>query len=209
MALIPRLFGITPGDDGHPRDVQSLAEAAASGGMDALILREPARTERELVTLARVLSPCVGPGLILHASHASAASIAEASGWGLHLPSHADPSLIRTRIQGLMGISCHNSAQLHAAAAAGCDYAFISPIFTPHSKPDDSRTTIGIDGLALLTKQCPIPVIALGGITPNRARQCVAAGAHGVAAMGIVFGPTFTPEDVRTTAQELYAAVHQ
>jgi len=177
--------------------------------MDALILREPARTERELVTLARVLSPCVGPGLILHASHASAASIAEASGWGLHLPSHADPSLIRTRIQGLMGISCHNSAQLHAAAAAGCDYAFISPIFTPHSKPDDSRTTIGIDGLALLTKQCPIPVIALGGITPNRARQCLAAGAHGVAAMGIVFGPTFTPEDVRTTAQELYAAVHQ
>ena len=207
MAIVPRIIGFSPGADGTPRDLQSLAEAAASGGIEALVLREPQLSERELVTLARSLTPWLQGGLILHAKHPAAVSIAQASGWGLHLPSTRAPSLFRDQVSGLLGISCHSIADLQAAEKAGCDYATLSPIFAPTSKPGDMREALGIDALQDAVHAVQLPVIALGGMTPDRARLCWDCGAHGVASLGLLFGPHSTPEDTGFAARALRAAM--
>jgi thiamine-phosphate diphosphorylase len=207
LALIPRVIGISPGADGTPRDIQSFAEAASRGGMDGLILRETQLSERQLVSLARQLAPWLGAGLILHARHPAAIEIAAAAGWGLHLPSDMDPTRLRDQIRGPLGMSCHSVEALLAAATAGCDYALLSPIFPPRSKPDDTREALGTALLGQATAALGMPIIALGGITVSRAAACIAAGAHGIASMGGLFGPEMSPEETQAAAQALRAAM--
>ncbi len=43
---------------------------------------------------------------------------------------------------------------------------------------------LGLEGLARIAARAPGPVIALGGVTPDDAATCRAAGARGVAVMG-------------------------
>lgn len=201
-----RLLAVTPGDAHLGRPLQQLLEAMAGAGLEAVILREPGLGERALVALARALSPHFGPGLILHARHPSALDVASAAGWGLHLPSGADLLEARRRVRGPLGASCHGSDELLAAKAAGCDYALLSPIFPPTSKPSDARPTLGLDGLRRLALP-DLPIYALGGLTPERGRAARAAGAMGAAVLGDLFPDGASPEDCAARVRAWRAAL--
>jgi len=84
------------------------------------------------------------------------------------------------------GQSCHDRAELDRAFAAGARYALLSPVFRPTSKPDDEREPLGIE--RFVAWAAGRPVFALGGVTPDRAASLSAAGAHGVAVLGAIFG---------------------
>ncbi len=168
------LVAITPGDG---RDLAVRARAALAGGADAVLLREPL-LHRELI----------GPGVILHGRTPGAVEAAVRTGCGLHLPASMDAAAIRSSISGSLSQSCHDAAGLVAAAAAGCDFAFLSPVFSPGSKPDDTRPTLGLDGLSAMCAAAGLAVIALGGIDPTRIAGCREAGAAGVACIGAIFG---------------------
>ena len=106
---------------------------------------------------------------------------------GVHLASDASPGAIaaaRARLgdAALIGISAHGDADVVAAQAAGADYATLSPIFATASKPGYGPEL----GLAALTRAARrgLPLLALGGVTTARARDCVEAGATGIAVMG-------------------------
>lgn len=201
--MIPRLVAVTPGD-AAARPLVWLLEAGADAGLGAVILREPDLSERAYVALARALAPTYGAGLILHGKHASALSIAARAGFGLHLPAGADLSGARPKIRGLLGASCHDAEALRRAARAGCDYAVLGPVFSPGSKPGDTRPTLGLEALG----GCPgLPVLALGGVTPERAAACRAAGAHGVAVLGGLFAEPHTPEDLARAVRAYRAAL--
>ena len=195
MALIPPVLGISPGDHGCGHTLTWLVQGSVDGGLKALVLREPHLSKVAYVELARRLSPLLGSGMILHASHADALSIAEASGWGLHLPSTAPWDGIRSRVRGLLGASCHTVEDLDKAAAIGADYATLSPIFPPLSKPSDVREPLGIDGLQEAISSAPLPVFALGGITNTSASEVAKTDIHGVASMGYLF-PTDSDADI-------------
>lgn len=78
-----------------------------------------------------------------------------------------------------------------AAAAEGAAYAFLSPYAEGGSKP-------GRDPLAPTAfAGHPIPVYALGGVTPANAGAARAAGAHGVAVMGAVMAAVDPAQVVR------------
>ena len=51
----------------------------------------------------------------------------------------------------------------------GADGIFLSPVFPTASHPE--AETLGIHGFHVLAQQSPIPVIALGGMTHDRARE--------------------------------------
>ncbi len=187
MAVIPRVLGFSPGDHGCGRTLTWLVQGAVDGGLSALVLREPHLSKPAYVELARRLSPLFGQGLILHASHSDALDVAEASGWGLHLPSNSDIQAARARVRGLLGVSCHSTEALKEASAAGADYATLSPVFTPVSKPSDRRTTLSLEGLTSALDGVEIPVFALGGITAENAGPLADTDIHGIASLGYLF----------------------
>lgn len=129
-----------------------------------------------------------GAAVILHARTPDGARLAAQRGLGLHLPSSADPAAWRPRIRGLLGVSCHSLAELERAAGI-CDYATLSPVFPPCSKPHDARPTIGLEGLARACAAVEQPVFALGGIGPNQVEACLDGGAWGVAGIGAFGDP--------------------
>ncbi len=102
---------------------------------------------------------------------------------GVHLPSHSLlPSTVRRIVPSgfLIGISCHSREDLLRAQDKGADYAYLSPVFTPLSKAD-TTPPLGVDGFRHAAEGLTIPVLALGGITPDRIEECLRAGAAGVA----------------------------
>ena len=152
--------------------------ATVEAGARAIVLREKDLPAAERDRLADRLGALLEPvgGLLIRAG---------GCGSGDHEAVHlaaADP-LPEARPK-LVGRSCHSSAELARAAAEGCDYATISPVFLTASKPGYGPA-LGLDGLAAVVRAGP-PAYALAGIRPDDARGCLAAGAHGVAVMGAV-----------------------
>ncbi len=183
-----RLVAITPGDG---CDLAAQTRAALAGGADHVLLREP------LLHL-----DLLGPGVLLHGRTPGAVAAAARAGCGLHLPASMDPVAARRVISGTLSQSCHDAAALARAAAAGCDFAFLSPVFSPHSKPGDTRVPLGLEGLTKLCAAAALPVLALGGIGPEHVAGCREAGAAGVACIGAIFGAA----DVAVAAAEMRRA---
>ncbi len=75
-----------------------------------------------------------------------------------------------SKASGLLRLAtAHDGAELGAAAAAGADGVFLSPVFGTRSHPE--AQPLGIHGFHVLAQQSPVPVIALGGMTAKRARE--------------------------------------
>lgn len=104
---------------------------------------------------------------------------------GLHV-GRRGPSTAEARAalgeEALIGYSAHEDEEATGDRAQESDYYFYSPVFETSSKPDAAPT-----GLAALRSFCrvaaPTPVLALGGITPERVSACRTAGAAGVAVL--------------------------
>lgn len=85
----------------------------------------------------------------------------------------------------LLGISTHSEEQAAAAIAAGADYIGFGPIF-PTGTKDNPDPVVGLERLATVCRSSPIPVVAIGGITLERAAEVAAAGAHAAALIAAV-----------------------
>jgi thiamine monophosphate synthase len=83
----------------------------------------------------------------------------------------------------MVGRSCHSPAELARAAAEGCRWATLSPVFASCSKPAYGPP-LGLGALA----GSPLPTWALGGVGAPNAARCLRAGAAGIAVMGAVMG---------------------
>jgi len=60
----------------------------------------------------------------------------------------------------------------------------LSPIFPPFSKAPE-RPALGLASLSQAVESVRIPVLALGGVTQDRAGACAAAGASGIAGISL------------------------
>ncbi|PIW54316.1 MAG: thiamine phosphate synthase [Sphingomonadales bacterium CG12_big_fil_rev_8_21_14_0_65_65_10] len=70
---------------------------------------------------------------------------------------------------GLFLATAHNADEIEAAETAGAGGIFLSPVFPSRSHPDGA--TLGSVGFNLLAQHTALPVIALGGMTPERAGE--------------------------------------
>ncbi|HZL17735.1 MAG TPA: thiamine phosphate synthase, partial [Polyangia bacterium] len=80
----------------------------------------------------------------------------------------------------LVGISTHNLAQALAAAEGGADYLGFGPIFGTASKANPDPT-VGLAELAAVCRAVSVPVVAIGGITPDTAAAVARTGATAAA----------------------------
>jgi thiamine monophosphate synthase len=149
-----------------------VVEAAVSGGAGWVILRERDLRYAERRALADALQPLLPPG------HLIVAGPDPLGGDAVHLAA-ADPAPDRPRI---VGRSCHDAGEMRRLS--GEDYVTLSPVYPTTTKPGygPPLTARGAAGLA-----GGVPWLALGGVdSPERAAECAAAGAAGVAVLGAV-----------------------
>ncbi|WP_019869459.1 thiamine phosphate synthase [Salinispora oceanensis] len=159
------------------RPLVEVVAAAVAGGTRWVVLRERDLPRAERAALAdelrQVLTP-VGGTLVV-------AGPDPLGGDAVHLPAagpYPPPRL------GLIGRSCHDEAELGRLTVE--DYAVLSPVYPTPTKPGYGPPLLP-SGLATLIKASPVPVVALGGIeTSGQVRDCVTAGAAGVAVLGAI-----------------------
>jgi thiamine-phosphate diphosphorylase len=81
-----------------------------------------------------------------------------------------------------IGVSVHSAPAAAQALNAGADYVFLGPIWQTISHPE--RAPLGIEAITDVGKG---KVIAIGGITVERTKGCLDAGAYGIAAISAVW----------------------
>jgi thiamine-phosphate diphosphorylase len=84
-----------------------------------------------------------------------------------------------------IGYSAHSSLEVLQAETDGADFALAGTIFPSASHPD--RKAAGLRLLSECAERSPLPVMAIGGITPERVAGVAQAGAYGVAVLGGVW----------------------
>ncbi len=160
------------------------------GGVTAIMLREKDLSSKALYDIALPLKELCHKhdGLFLVNRSIEVALAVGAD--GVHLGGDALPlTLARGFMRDgmIIGVSAHGPGDIKAAYRDGADYVTVSPVFPPTSK-ESNLNPLGLRGLAELIETSPLPVIALGGITPEKAQACMQQGAAGVAAIGALFG---------------------
>jgi thiamine-phosphate pyrophosphorylase len=188
----PALCLVTPGDrerQGNASiDVVDLAARASAAGIDIVQLREPQLSDTALLAIARRVLEAVDRSrtAVLVNDRVDVALAAGAD--GVHLRADAmRASRVRalTRSGFLIGRSIHSAAEARDAEAdGGVDYLIFGTMFPSAGKPADHP----VAGLAALADVCAavrLPVLAIGGISAPRVSEVAAAGAAGVAAIGM------------------------
>jgi thiamine-phosphate pyrophosphorylase len=80
----------------------------------------------------------------------------------------------------LLGLSATSRRAAAVAEYRGAAYIGAGPVWATPSKPD-AAPPIGLEGLREICMSVSVPVVAIGGVNAANARECIAAGAAGVA----------------------------
>ncbi|MFN3987051.1 MAG: thiamine phosphate synthase [Rhodocyclaceae bacterium] len=94
----------------------------------------------------------------------------------------------RARLGGaaMLGASCYDRLDLAIdAVRAGADHVAFGSVFASPTKPAAARAPLSLFGEA--RRRLPVPLVAIGGITLDNAREVVAAGADLLAVISDVF----------------------
>jgi thiamine-phosphate pyrophosphorylase len=171
----------------------------ADEGIDFIQLREKDLTPFDLILLTRKILEAIGntPTRLLINSNPGVAIATAAP--GVHLTSAPDqptPTQIRHRytLAGLpdpiITISCHTLADIERARTEHPTAILFAPVFEKSISGHLITPGTGLDRLReACTAASPIPVYALGGVTPENAPQCIAAGAAGIAGIRLFHNP--------------------
>jgi len=190
-APTPRLIAISPGDG---RPLAGWIDALSSARWPTVLLREPeAPAARWRAEAER--AEAQGLQVIVHARCPGA----EDGPYPLHRPSGPQPP---PGAAPVWGQSCHKDDDADAIFAQGRRYVLLSPVWSPGSKPDDRRPTLGLAGLRAWASGRP--VLALGGVDADRLRALAQAGAWGAALLSPFAGP-----DPEAAARALRSAWRQ
>jgi thiamine-phosphate pyrophosphorylase len=159
------------------------ARKLADAGVRLIQYRNKSASARELFEKSRELAAFLNPiGVkFIVNDRADVASLADAN--GVHV-GQDDLGVEQTReVMGggkWVGVSTHNTEQFRTALETSADYIAVGPIFATGSKlnPDP---VVGLELVREARALTDRPIVAIGGITLERAKEVVEAGADSVA----------------------------
>jgi thiamine-phosphate pyrophosphorylase len=166
------------------RNLESLLRKAGESGVKCIHLREKHLSAAELLSLSKHIKDNVlqsATKLIIN-ERLDIAMLSKAH--GIHSTANGiSAENLRKCSSGLIkGRSVHSISEAKKAEKDGFDYIMFGPVFRTPSKVRFGNPQ-GLDRLNKICSSVQIPVFAVGGITPARAKKCVSAGAFGVAAI--------------------------
>ncbi len=186
--VFPKLFWISPGSGVGPELYRRLS-SCVSAGLRAFQLREKGSFAGHLLDAARDLRRLIpkDEGVFMVNDRVDVALAADLDGAHLGFSSfQAKDARGLLGADRLVGVSVHNQAELERAIEGGADFVFASPVFPVFKKGQQLTQPMGPIGLRKIVEASPIPVFALGGMTPERVGQAMDAGAHGVAVLSAI-----------------------
>jgi len=199
--ILPKLYAITDrrlSGLSHAEQVARLCE----GGARAVQLREKQLSAREFyaeVLEALRVARSFGAKLIIN----DRADVALAVGAdGVHVGQDDVPPLAARALLGegrIVGFSTHSVEQASAAARLPLDYLAIGPVFDTSSKANPDPV-VGLEGVRRVRAAVgTLPLVAIGGITAERAPSVLKAGADSVAVIGALLDTPDPAEITRRT----------
>ncbi len=156
-------------DNNHDNKLLNKVEAALAGGASIVQYRAKDITPDDRRAMAQKLCD------LCHQSNAKfiindLPELAnQINADGVHLGQDDMPITQARQILGhnkLIGISTHSVEEALKAEAQGADYIAIGSIFPTSTK--DVTTLVGINTLSKVRKAIRVPLVAIGGITPER-----------------------------------------
>jgi thiamine-phosphate diphosphorylase len=179
---LPRLHAITDGAVLALDDLGVRAAAiAAAGPAVALHARDHAATAKALAAVAARFVALARPpeAAVFVNGRPDIAAVVGAQGVQLGSQDLSPADARRVFPHGWIGRSVHSVEEARAAAAEGAAYLIVGPIYQTPTHPGDAA------GLGLVNACAALgpPVIAIGGVTPDRVSELMAAGAYGIAAI--------------------------
>jgi thiamine-phosphate pyrophosphorylase len=181
--LFPALYAIldaTPAQSSG--SLQSFANKLATTGVQLIQLRAKHLSTRQFQEIASALITAAPAHIkIIINDRPDVASITNAA--GVHvgqedLPVESSRQICPT--PQWVGISTHNLDQLRAANNTSADYIAVGPIY-PTTTKENPDPVVGLDLIRAARKLTRKPLVAIGGITINSAREVFQAGADSVA----------------------------
>ncbi len=180
------------------RELRAAIRRAIRAGVDLVQIREKDLSGRELMELARwaVKEARAGRVKIIVNDRLDVAVASGAA--GVHLGRESAPAKevvkwLRGKRGGgragefLVGVSCHSVVEAREAERDGADYVHFGPVFETPSKRKFVKPQ-GVEKLREVCRAVRIPVLAVGGIDRRNMKECLEAGAAGVAGIRMFQG---------------------
>jgi thiamine-phosphate pyrophosphorylase len=182
MIALPRLYAIADASYGNP--VQ-LAKSLFEGGARLLQVRHKAASSRKLLAdVEDILNGAPDDCSVIVNDRADVALISGAQ--GVHLgQTDLPPDLVRGILPAphIIGFSTHNLEQAIQADKTAADYIAVGPIFATATKTH-ADPVVGLDELRRICSVVTKPVVAIGGVNIDTARDVLDCGASSVAVIG-------------------------
>ena len=181
---LPPVLGISHAESLGVDSFLARLDVALDHGLRLIQLRDKTLPEDVRLALARETvrrAHLHGARVLVNGSPA----LARAAGAdGVHLDSSAAARLSARPDEAdadafLLGVSCHDGAELAHATGIGADFALLSPVLPTLTHP--GAATLGWEAFSALAAASPIPVYGLGGLGRDDVALAQSHGAHGVA----------------------------
>ena len=182
---LPPLYAITQAGKYGVTEFMSRLEKALARGVRLVQVREPALAPEQLVQFARRVAETAypyGAQILLNGDETLAR---KARVCGVHSTSAQLTRLTTRPRTRLWAASCHNAGEMARAAALGADFIVLSPVLPTATHPGEPG--MGWARFAELTRNCPLPVYALGGMKSELLDTAKHHGAHGIAALSSIW----------------------
>ena len=201
------LYVITDEKIAGGRSHAGIAQHAVSGGADIIQLRDKSRSCAELTAVGREIAAVTRKaGVVFIVNDRLDVAIACGAD-GVHLGQ--DDIRVSTARQlappgFIIGVSVGKVEEAVEAEREGADYVALSPTFSTASK-DNAGPGLGLDRLREIRRAVSLPIVAIGGISRQNARDVIAAGADGIAVISAVV----SSPDMTAAARELKDLVRE
>jgi thiamine-phosphate pyrophosphorylase len=185
---VGRLHVLTDFHLQQQRSHAELARLAIRGGADSIQFRQKhGGIQNILVEAKRVAQVCRDASIpLIVDDHIDVMQAIDAA--GIHLGQNDFPIEEARSIldsDSLIGATATKTEQVVEAYEQGADYVGFGPVYPTTSKRNP-KSVKGPEGVHAASEAVPIPIIAIGGITHDRVRPTLEAGAYGVAVLSAV-----------------------